>query len=137
MIQAAVITLAGFGLVISAYVAAIRAGIVNPQDRRVPRLCRVQEQDCNALFRSADARVFGIPNVVVGLVYYSGLLTVALHGDALDDLMGFLVLSGLLSVALGVYLTIRLMIVQRVRCVLCLATHVINLLLFAIFLAGL
>jgi len=137
MIQAAVITLAGFGLAISAYFAAIGAGLVNPQDRRLPKLCRVEGQDCNELLRSADAKIFGFPNAVVGLLYYGVLLAAALHGDALSDLVGFLVLPGLLSIVLGIYLTARLVIVHRARCVLCLATHAVNLFLFALFLIGL
>jgi len=137
MIQAAVITLAGFGLAISATFAAIGAGMVNSQDRRLPKLCRMDGKDCLGLLRSADGKVFGLPNAVAGLLYYGVLLAVALDGDALNDLVGFLVLPGLLTVVLGIYLTARLLVVHRARCTLCHATHAVNLLLFALFLAGL
>lgn len=137
MIQTTVITLAGIGAVISAYFAAVEFGLVDVQSRRVPRFCRMQEEGCTRLLRSTDARLFGVPNALVGLLYYVALLVVGIHHDALDDLMGFLVLPGLLSVVLGIYLTSRLLIVHRVRCPLCLATHCINLLLFVIFLIGL
>jgi len=137
MIQTTIIILAGIGAAISAYFAALGLGLVNPQDRRVPRLCRVQEQDCTRLLGSSDARVFGIPNALVGLLYYVALLTVGAQRDALHDLIGFFVLPGLLAVVLGVYLTARLLIVHRVRCLLCLATHCINFILLVIFLMGL
>lgn len=137
MIQTSVIICAALGVAISAYVATIGSGLLNPQDRRLPGFCRLDGQQCDTLLRTADARIFGVPNSLVGLLYYGVVLAVAFHQDALNDLVGFLVLPGLLSVVLGAYLTVRLLIVHRVRCALCFATHGVNLLLFVIFLVGL
>ena len=137
MIQTAIITLAGMGAATSVYFAALGAGLVDPQSRRLPRICRMEARDCSSLLRSEDAKVFGVPNAVVGLLYYVAVLTVATHRDALHDLIGFLVLPGLLAVVVGVYLTARLLIVHRVWCPLCLATHSIDLLLLVTFLVGL
>ena len=136
MIQIAVFGLSGSGLVLSAYFALVAVGAINSENAQIPRLCRMDGQSCKVLLRTADANVFGVPNVLVGLLYYSGLIVLAFGPDALDDLMGFLVVVGAFTVVLGFYLTIRLLVVHRVRCKICLAAHFINLLLFVTFLAG-
>jgi uncharacterized membrane protein len=137
MIQIAVIVLASLGFFLSALFALVGMGIVGAQDPRLPAVCRMDERSCASILRSADARVFGIPNVALGLAYYGGLIMLAVAGDPLMDLMGFLVVVGGFTVVLGIYLTVRLLRVHHVQCGVCFTSHFINLFLCVTFLVGL
>ena len=135
--QIAVLALSLLGLVLSALVTLVGAGIVRGEDPRLPRWCRFDEHGCAGVFRSPDAKLFWIPNAVLGLCYYGALIAITLVRDLLSDLAGFLVVLGAFTVVVGIYLTARLVLVHRVRCDVCLASHCVNLLLFVTFLAGL
>ena len=137
MIEGAVLVLAVFGMILSGFLMLVATGAVSGQSVKLPKVCRISEHSCSAVLKSPDARLFGLPNVLVGLGYYGALIVLAVEGNALMDLMGFLVLLGAFTVVTGIYLTLRLVLVHRVQCAVCLSTHIINLLLFGIFLAGL
>jgi uncharacterized membrane protein len=137
MIQIAIIGLSGLGFILAVYFAILAQGLIQPDDRRVPKVCRLEERSCARLLQSPDARILGVPNVLLGMLYYGGLILLAFQRDVLIDVMAFLVLVGLWTVALGIYLMIRLLAVHRVRCEICLATHLINFLLLITFVVGL
>ena len=88
-------------------------------------------------YLGADARLFGLPNTVCGLLFYGVLFVLALNHEVLADVMGFLVLVGAFAVMVSIYLTFRLLVSLRARCSLCLAAHVVNLFLLVVFLVGL
>jgi uncharacterized membrane protein len=134
MTQIAVLVLAGVGLVVCGYFALVTANAINPQSPHLPAPCRIDERSCANLLRTEDAKIFGVPNVMVGILYYGGLAVIATHSDAFADLIGFLAVAGAFTVAVSIYLTIRLLVVHRTQCTLCFALHLINLLLFVIFL---
>ena len=70
------------------------------------------------------ARVFGLPNSVLGQLFYLALLAGAPLG-LLDWPALFMLYLGasLLTVVLAVYLSYSLLFITRVPCVLCFTTH--------------
>ena len=81
-------------------------------------------------------RIFGVPNSVVGQLFYLALATAGLTGG-LDQSVARLLLTGVSGVAvlLGAYLTYALLVVLRVHCILCYTSHAINLTLLALLVA--
>lgn len=120
--------LAALGLYVSAYFTLVYCGWAAPGSRLVPQVCRLDAHHCTTILHTRYARVLGVPNSAVGLVYYGAVLGLALAG-ALPVLAPLLLAAGLLTVGLGVYLTYHLLVTLRVPCPLCLASHGINLVL--------
>ncbi|MEK9138994.1 MAG: vitamin K epoxide reductase family protein, partial [Bacteroidota bacterium] len=73
-----------------------------------------------------DARVFGIPNSLLGVGYYLMALSVS---DGLDFPIAllFLKFASWAAVLLAVYLVYSLFVRVKTRCPLCLLSHGINL----------
>lgn len=137
MMRLAIILLSTTGLVISSYFTAVAYRWVRPDAAWVPRFCRLGEASCASIVFTPRARLLGPPNSVLGQLYYLALLAAA----ASDVLVvgpwryGLLAAAGV-TVALGAFLTYSLLFVTRVRCVLCFASHAINLLLLLLLLAA-
>lgn len=129
------VTLCATGILISGYFIGVTYRWVKPDTRWIPPVCRMGEDSCAFVVFTPQARVFGPPNAVLGLLFYVVLALVAM-GGALDEPWVRMVMlaAGGVTVALGLFLTYSLLFVIRVRCVLCLASHVVNLVLFVILL---
>ena len=126
----------GFG--ISSYFTGVAYHWVRPDTRWIPAVCRMGEKTCATIVFTPRARVFGVPNSVLGLLFYTTLAVVAISGG-LDDRGVLLVCLGAsgLTVLVGIYLTYTLLFVTRVNCVLCFTSHAINLVLFIVSLSNL
>lgn len=123
------------GLYLSIYFTLLTYGVASPRAPLVPRVCRLDEQSCGTVVNTPAARLFaGIPNSVLGIIYY-GFVLVVLAADLWARPGVLLVLTGAAAVTVvsGVYLVIQLYRVMRVSCPLCVAVHVINLLLAVMF----
>ncbi len=125
------------GLLISGYFAAIYHNIIPDAGRYLPRFCRIDSSECASLLATSQARMFGVPNMHLGILFYFGAGVSALFADVWRQLHSFLFLGSLVAVLAGVYLTYALFFRLKIRCVLCLASHCINLLIFLILLAKL
>ena len=121
--------LVGFG--ISSYFTGVAYHWVRPDTRWIPAFCRMGEQTCATIVFTPQARVFGVPNSVLGQLFYATLAIVAGTGG-LDEPLIRLVVFGAsgVTVVLGAYLSYSLLFVTRVNCVLCFTSHAINLMLF-------
>ncbi len=119
------------GFVISSYFTGVAYHWVRPETSWIPAICRMGEQACAAIVFTPRARIFGVPNSVLGQLFYAALATAALSGalDRAPPYYALLCASGA-TVLLGVYLTWSLLFVTRVNCVLCFTSHTINLVLF-------
>lgn len=110
--------------------------VAGADGRRAPGLgpgaCATGAAGCTDLSRTRQARVLGVPNALLGTFYYAAVLVAALTG-ALPALAPWFLAAGLVSVALGVYLTVQLLAVLRVPCGLCLTSHGLNLALTVIY----
>ena len=124
--------LAVVGLLISSYFTAVAYRWMRPDARWIPPVCRMDEQTCASIVFTPQARVFGLPNSALGQVFYFAL-GLAVWRGWLGGPVGSLFLgASVLTVGLAVYLSYDLLFVIRVRCVLCLASHIINVAIFAL-----
>jgi len=130
--------LAVFGFLVSTYFTAVSYHWINPDAALIPFFCRMDERSCVSIVFTPHARVFGIPNSVLGQVFYAALIAAVL-GDFLftKPLIYFYLLGGLLTVLLGIFLTYSLLFLIRVPCKLCFTSHGINLAIFILLVIGL
>jgi len=114
--------------------------------RWVPEIfCAREGSSCVTVVRTPYARVFGLPNSLLGIVYYVLLIVwivlvprhLSVSGHILRpfDALGLLLLGASLStVVLGFYLIYALRRVLHTDCPLCYAAHAINMALFVLLL---
>ena len=130
-----VVGLSALGFVISSYVTGVAFRWVPPDTRWGPPVCRMEEQTCALVVFTPQARLFGPPNSLLGQAFYMALPLAVLAG-ALDLDWARLAIQtiSLATVILGLYLTYALLFLNRVHCVLCYISHVINTALFVLLL---
>lgn len=135
MLAATLLGLALVGLIISSYFTAVAYRWVAPDAPWVPPVCRLDEGTCATVVDTPRARVFGVPNSVLGQLWYvalaGGVLTGAVDRPALEP---WFLAGSLATVLLGLYLTWSLLFVTRVNCRLCFASHALNGLVFVLLL---
>ena len=129
--DAVILTLSIFGLLISLYFTLVYYRLIRPDTTLIPKVCRLDEATCQYLMGTRNARILGVRNFVLGLLYYIGLIlyvgypsiqqTVPLH-----PVVGI----SLLTVLVGVYLVYGLIAKLKTHCVLCYASHAINFIVF-------
>jgi uncharacterized membrane protein len=112
--------------------------------RWVPEtFCAREGSSCVTVVRTPYARVFGIPNSLLGILYYVALLAwigfaprhlnISGHIFRPFETVGLWLLgASLLTVLLGFYLVYALRRVLGVHCPLCYAAHAINVALFVL-----
>ena len=129
------IILAAVGLTISSYFTAVAYGWIDPTEKWIPSFCRMGEQTCSRVIHSPRARVFGLPNSLLGQLFYLAILA-AVFADLILVKPYFLLFlaASFLTVLLGIYLSYSLLYLTRIRCVLCFTSHAINGIIFLILL---
>ena len=112
--------------------------------RWVPEIfCAREGSSCVTVVRTPYARVFGIPNSLLGILYYAALLVwigfvprhLSISGRIFRpfETVGLWLLgASLLTVMLGFYLVYALRRALGVDCPLCYAAHAINVGLFVL-----
>ncbi len=135
MVSVALILLAAVGLTISSYFTAVAYGWIDPTEEWIPSFCRMGEQTCSRVIHSPRARVFGLPNSLLGQLFYLAILA-AVFADLifLKPYIWLFLSAGFLTVLLGIYLSYSLLYLTRIRCVLCFTSHAINGIIFLILL---
>lgn len=130
----ALAVLSCFGLFISLYFTLVYNKLITPNARWLPKFCRIENSSCESILSAADARIFKGPNFYLGILFYIFIIIAALdEGLFIFLYAGVLTVTGF-TVAVGLYLTYSLFFKIRVRCVLCLISHAINLTLFILIL---
>ena len=134
MLNWMLVLLAAFGFLISLYFTLVNYKLMAPDANFVPSSCQLSEQTCQTILSTREARVLGIPNFLLGLTYYLGMIILASFGLIHPLTWGYnaLMVISLFTVLLGGYLIYSLVSKLRVVCVLCIASHVINLFIVAI-----
>jgi uncharacterized membrane protein len=114
------------------------------QTRWVPEiLCPREGSSCLTVVRTPYARVFGLPNSLLGMFYYLALLVWVLlapcHPSSPDniyrafEMAGVLLLgASLFTVVFGFYLVHALRRVLHTDCPLCYAAHAVNIMLLVL-----
>ena len=136
MIELLFFLLALIGLVVSTYFTALAFRWIRPDSQWIPPFCRLDEGTCALVVFTSQARLFAVPNSLLGQAYYLSLVIGLLQGAALKGpwVYGYLAVASA-TVGLAAYLSYSLVYVLRVRCTLCFASHVINIILFFLLLA--
>jgi uncharacterized membrane protein len=144
MIPWIITPLAVAGLVISLYFTFAYYGRVK-NARWIPELfCAREGSSCVTVVQTPYARVFGVPNSLLGIFYYLGLilwpvtnwiptLNVAYGGSPHVLRPPVLLLSAsAVTVFLGFYLVYALRRKLHIDCPLCYTAHAINLVIFVL-----
>ncbi|MFI5252400.1 MAG: vitamin K epoxide reductase family protein [Bacteroidota bacterium] len=126
------------GLSISLYFTLLYYRIISPEDWFVPRWCRMDSNTCGLIIHARQARAFGLPNSVLGVVFYLCTAFYAIGGtgfiiQVLDFMIIYISAAALL---VSIYLFYNLRRRLRVDCVLCYLCQGINVVLFIIFLTA-
>lgn len=131
-----IVVVAVAGLFISLYFTFVSYGIMPPDTGWIPRACRMGEDTCRLVLDHRDAKLIGIPNSLVGVLYYSVVCVAAVAGFP-PPLHVPLQLASWAAVGFGLYLTYSLVYRVRIVCLLCMVSHALNLVLALLFALGL
>ncbi|SRR2546426_869903 len=125
------------GLLLSLYFTLVTYRLMKPDQRFIPPVCRMSGDSCLSIVDSPQARLFGVPNSLLGIVYYLGVLLAAI-GGVLPSTMLYkgLIAVSICTVLIGMYLMYSLLAVLKVRCVLCFTGHILNLLILLFVVAN-
>jgi uncharacterized membrane protein len=117
----------GLGLLISLYFNLVYYGIIGPDQWFIPRVCRMEEGVCHYIIHTSEAKALGVPNFVLGIIYYCSLIMLNVIEIQKHELL-YQIVSALSVgvVLLGGYLTYALLFKLRTNCVLCFTSHGLN-----------
>ncbi len=118
------------GFLISLYFTLVYYKLMPADARFIPKFCRLDQSTCASILATPDARVFGIPNFSLGLVFYLALIVAIALPEFLEKAYLLFVAASGLSVAMSLFLSYALLFRLNVRCALCFTSHVLNLLIF-------
>ena len=131
----ALIILSSLGLLISTYFTCVSYGWCSHDSIWMPRFCRMEKETCGSIVFTWRAKLFGVPNSLLGQFYYLGIIAgVLLRGFSHDSFLQVFQIASAITVLVAIYLTYVLFMVIRVRCHLCLASHGINTIIFLLLL---
>ena len=101
--------------------------------RWVPEiLCAREGSNCVTVVQTPYARVFGVPNSLLGVVYYLLLTVWAVAGPPVSAMRWILIGASVGTVILGFYLIYSLRRKLYIDCPLCYTAHAINALLLVL-----
>lgn len=129
--------LATVGFFISTYFTAIAYRWIDPQARYLPGFCRLGEKTCASVIFTPRARLFGVPNSLLGQVYYLSLLAGLWTGRLWTPPFVWPTLgASLVTVLVGIYLTYSLLFWTKIPCKLCFTSHGINAVIFTLMITN-
>ena len=129
------IALAAVGLYIAAYFTLVYYGLIAANTRMMPSVCRLKEHTCQTVLGTRYARLFGVPNSLLGVLYHLTVIVLLLGGWTTAPIVVAMIVVAWFTVGLGFVLVYSLFFIIRIPCPLCLAGHTINLALAIIFTA--
>lgn len=136
MLASILALLALAGLAISTYFTAIAYRWIDPEAGYLPGFCRMGKATCASVVFTPRARVFGVPNSLLGQIYYLCLVAGLWAGRLWEaPVLGIALGISFLTVLLGIYLTHSLLFRTRIPCKLCFTSHAINGVIFLLLLA--
>lgn len=125
---ASLLLLSATGLYVSVYFTLVYYGLIRPDTKYVPQVCRLDEGGCRRVLDHRHARLFGVPNSLLGILYYVAIILGATL--AVDSgIMSWITYVSWLVVAVGLFLVYSLLFVVKTPCVLCFVSHALNVLI--------
>lgn len=119
-----VFLLSAAGLWLSVYFCGLYYRWFSPEVPWIPKVCRLGTGDCASVVDTPRAKLFGVPNSVFGLFFFTYLIL---------DLQFFppepALFFSAAALIRSIYLAYSLLFVTRTPCVLCFVSHGINFLL--------
>ncbi len=136
LIRALVTVLALAGLADALYFTFAYYGRIK-KARWVPEiLCAREGSNCVTVVQTPYARVFGVPNSLLGILYYVAVISWAVAGPLFPAMGWALIGASALTVVLGFYLIYSLRRKLYIDCPLCYAAHAINAVLLVLLIFG-
>ena len=146
MVRLLICVLSLIGLADSLYFTFAYYGRIR-KARWVPEiLCAREGASCVTVLQTPYARVFGVPNSLLGIVYYLVLLAAMMENYffrerwyvhftyfVIPPVKGSLILISAGATVLGFYLIYALRRKLHVNCPLCYTAHAINVAIFVLF----
>ncbi len=123
------------GLYISLYFTLVYYGKIRPEGGFVPAFCTLDEKDCQRVIVHPHARIFLVPNFILGIVYYGLVLMVVFFGGG-PVLSGGIMYASWLTVGVAFFLLYSLLYKVGMFCPLCLTAHGINILIACVLTYG-
>ena len=121
------VLLAAIGLYIAAYFTLVYYGLLGANTKLMPSVCRLEERSCKTVLGTKFARVFGVPNSLLGVLYYLIVIAALLGAWTAAPVSVALITIAWFTVALGAVLAYSLFFIIKIPCPLCLTAHTINL----------
>lgn len=90
-----------------------------------PAICRLEDNGCGVLFRTRAAALLGVPNSLLGLLFYA----LVAFGLGLEWPSGLLVAAATGALAMSAYLAYRL-VRDHLECRVCWTSHAANALVW-------
>ena len=119
------------GFLISLYFTLVSYGVIKADQRFIPNICSMEEGVCQQIIHTHEARIFGLPNSVLGIIYYMIVIAMGLFQiESAASLYRLIIIVSGGTVVLGAYLSFVLIVKIRVPCVLCFTSHGINTIIF-------
>ena len=122
----AAVVLAAIGLYIAGYFTLVYYGLLATNTKLMPSVCQLEERSCKTVLGTRYARVFGVPNSLLGVLYYLMVITVVPGGFTASPVSVALIAVAWFTVALGLALVYSLFFIIKIPCPLCLTGHAIN-----------
>lgn len=120
------------GLFISLYFMLVFHKLTPPDATYIPKFCRLDQGACETILNTPQACLLGVPNFYPGILFY--LLVIAFRCLPIaEELM--ITVAGF-AVLVSLYLAYSLIFKLKVSCVLCFASHLINLLILVVLMAS-
>jgi uncharacterized membrane protein len=131
LVDGLLILLSLVGSLISFYFTLVYYQITPANYYLVPRVCRMKESTCQTVLSTGDARVLGIPNSALGILYYGIVFFVTIAGgwESGEFVHRFFLWVSILVVLLSFYLSYSLLFRIKIVCPLCFVSHGINVLI--------
>lgn len=129
-----IIILSSIGLLISLYFTLVYRGVLRSDSTMIPQFCRMDNESCLSIIKTREARIIGIPNFYLGILFYLAILAVALFPALTPYVLDSLKIASGFTVIVGIVLSYTLLFVMKKNCVLCFTAHVVNLILFVLLL---
>lgn len=130
-----VIILALVGFVDSLYFVMVHYGFTDSKPPEIP-ICPVNEKGtCETAAEAPQSEIFGLPNSIFGLGFYSFVLAAAAARLAFGfwPIPNILAAVSIIAALMSIYLAYTLVFQIKILCPLCFTAHAVNLSLAAIF----
>jgi len=122
MIELLLASCAICGLAIASYFSLVYYDVLEPDNRWIPFFCRMERQSCIYILSTPQAKVFRVPNSVLGVLYYAAILVLPISVFEI-----YFLIASIFAVGIGMYLVHALIVKLRTPCPLCYTAHGINL----------